>query len=274
MKKLLHLKKWLTVEDAARHLEILFGESVTEADVYRLALEGHLTLSVNFVNHVYGHCGYVVTKEHIKKLCESSWAKNAITPFDEVVSQLENTLLGTMKHEGEPKLIDGIWDLSMEGAEVRDVEERYQRLTGGPPVEPLTVEGPLLRRDDGTYCTVMDKFEFTDPERKKKGGGFFPAYGLPADGVLVVRTSALQAFEARLSEPSQQVQKPVERRERNTLLLIVAALCKLAKIEMTKASAAATVIENETVRMGARVAARTIENHLKLIPEALEARSS
>ena len=40
MSKLLKLKEWLTVADAARHLSILLEAEVNEADVYRLALEG------------------------------------------------------------------------------------------------------------------------------------------------------------------------------------------------------------------------------------------
>ena len=44
MQKLLNLKEWLTIADAARHLSILFGEDVSEPDVLRLALDGHLTL--------------------------------------------------------------------------------------------------------------------------------------------------------------------------------------------------------------------------------------
>ncbi len=55
--------------------------------------------------------------------------------------------------------------------------------------------------------------------------------------------------------------------------MIIAALAKLAKIDVAKPSSAATSIESETVLMGARVAARTIENHLKRIPEALENKS-
>ena len=51
LKKLLNVKDWLTVADAARHLSILLGDDVSEADVLRLALDGHLTLSVHFVNH-------------------------------------------------------------------------------------------------------------------------------------------------------------------------------------------------------------------------------
>jgi hypothetical protein len=44
MGKLFNLKEWLTVADAARHLTIVFGEDVTEADVLRLALDERLTV--------------------------------------------------------------------------------------------------------------------------------------------------------------------------------------------------------------------------------------
>lgn len=47
MSKLFKLKRWLTVADAAKHLSTVFGEEVTEADVFRFALEGTLKLSVN-----------------------------------------------------------------------------------------------------------------------------------------------------------------------------------------------------------------------------------
>jgi hypothetical protein len=282
VKKLLQLKQWLTVEEAARHLGTLFGEDVIEADVLRLALDGHLTLSVNFVNHAYGRCGSVVSIEDAKRQIREFGEKSpgGVLP-DEVARQLEDMILTErVKYEEQPVVIDGIWDLTMEGAEVRDVEGRYQELTGGPGVAPVSLEGPELCRDDGTYCRVMAHFsdnEYIDPKSLRKPydhvSNFYPAAGLPADSVLVVRTSSLHALQARLSEPDQKIEKPIERRERSTLLAIVAALCELAKIDVTKPSAAAAVIESQTVRMGARVAARTIENHLKLIPEALEGRS-
>ena len=69
------------------------------------------------------------------------------------------------------------------------------------------------------------------------------------------------------------MERPVGRRERSTLLVIIAALAKLAKIDVAKPSSAAAKIESETALMGARVAARTIENHLKLIPEALRSKA-
>lgn len=48
-KKLLKLRDWLSVTEAARHLSILLGDEVTEAHVLRFALDGRLTLSVDFV---------------------------------------------------------------------------------------------------------------------------------------------------------------------------------------------------------------------------------
>jgi hypothetical protein len=50
MSKLLKLKDWLTLDDAAKHLSIMFEEVVTKADVLRLACDGRLTLSVNMLN--------------------------------------------------------------------------------------------------------------------------------------------------------------------------------------------------------------------------------
>jgi hypothetical protein len=45
------------VPDAARHLSTLFGEEVREADVLRLGLDGHLTLSVLFTGPSSALCG-------------------------------------------------------------------------------------------------------------------------------------------------------------------------------------------------------------------------
>jgi hypothetical protein len=71
---------------------------------------------------------------------------------------------------------------------------------------------------------------------------------------------------------AQSDHKPVGRRERITLLVIIAALAKLAKIDITKPSSAAAAIARRSDLMGVPVAARTIENHLNRISEALEGR--
>lgn len=66
---------------------------------------------------------------------------------------------------------------------------------------------------------------------------------------------------------------PLKERERTTLLTLIAALCDHGGLDITKPSKTASVIEDLTSRIGARVAARTIEDHLKRIPAALQKRS-
>ncbi len=55
MSKLFNLKEWLTVADAARHLTIVCGEDVTEADVLRLALDERLRLSIRLGAALLSH---------------------------------------------------------------------------------------------------------------------------------------------------------------------------------------------------------------------------
>lgn len=59
MSKLLNYLVWLTVPDAARRLSEILGETVSEATVLRLGLDGHLKLSLRFVNHARGRRGRV-----------------------------------------------------------------------------------------------------------------------------------------------------------------------------------------------------------------------
>ncbi len=232
LKKLLNLKQWLTVPDAARHLSILLGEDVSEADVLRLALDGHLTLSVYFVNHTSARCGPIVSRADAKR--------HTVPAFDnfEATEIIEGVEVGDQVIEYLPLIfqLQDVWDLKMQGAEQIDVEHRYQFLTGGPPVDLYSLAGAIVCREDGTPSSLRD-------------------------------------LEARLSEPDQRAEKPLQRRERNTLLVIIAALAELPKIDVKKPSSAAAAIESQTIRMGARVSARRIEDHLKLIAGALEDRN-
>jgi hypothetical protein len=84
---------------------------------------------------------------------------------------------------------------------------------------------------------------------------------------LVPQPSAGKPVAADLTTP------PLKQRERTTLLVLVAALAQELRIDVGQPSKAAVAIEKLTSRAGARVAARTIEDHLKRIPDALERKS-
>lgn len=83
-----------------------------------------------------------------------------------------------------------------------------------------------------------------------------------------------QAFPGKsVSKQTSQEETALGERERATLLTLIAALAQEAGIDISKPSKAAGLIEGLTMRLNARVAARTIEDHLKRIPAALEKRS-
>jgi hypothetical protein len=290
MKKLLKLKKWLTVAEAAGHLSTLFEETVSEADVLRFALDGHLTLSVYFVNGARGRCGPAVRMaiEGIKRTNGQEKLNDCnnliVDPSTREVEfshEIGGLPLGdgrSIGYVGQTTLLDGVWDLTMLGHEKLEIEQRYQTLTEGPEVDMRFRDGPLdhpiVFREDGTYCQIHEwQNDSLRYSHRYHPAGYHPADALPADSVIVVRTSALHDLAARLSEQDQKVEKSIERRERTTLLVIIAALASIARVDLKKPSSAAQAIETQTDLMGARVAARTIENHLKIIPDALEGRS-
>lgn len=61
-------------------------------------------------------------------------------------------------------------------------------------------------------------------------------------------------------------------RERNVLLCMIAALCDEVKIDYSKPTKSAALIQNIAARMGVSIGQRTIEEHLKKIPDALRTR--
>lgn len=193
MSKLLKLKEWLTVADAARHLSIAFGEDVTEADVLRLALDGRLRLSVYFVNHANAVCGKIVLLDEVAwKLIPrlsgegvspllmgenglkqgSAWqapAKLIALLKDVPVEEWPNLMClpSGLNIDGDRFLelsdsittLRGVWDLPMIGNEQLDVEHQYQSLTGGPSVTLQGLDGAFVEDRDGRICQLQESFD-------------------------------------------------------------------------------------------------------------------
>lgn len=72
--------------------------------------------------------------------------------------------------------------------------------------------------------------------------------------------------------PPKLEEKPVATSERNSLLVIIAVLCKEAKMEYTRHAKTAALIADTAEKMGLAIGESTIEGHLKKIPDALRAR--
>lgn len=94
-------------------------------------------------------------------------------------------------------------------------------------------------------------------------------------GNLRVERTALEEFlesNPTVTGASVPEVKPLGTIERNTLLTIIAVLCKEAKLDYTKHAKIAGLIESAAAKMGVDIGETTIEGHLKKIPGALATR--
>lgn len=308
------LREWLTINETAEHLTLVLGETVLEKDIYRFVLDGHLRLSVDFINHAY------VKKGKIVGLDDEEWFE-AISNMFPTKSVEEDThkIMKSDSIEGESfitfedevQVVDGIWDLMMIGSEELDIEHAYQSLTGGPEVTLVCMEGPFVERN-GTVCQVQQSndenpyqlgslakkkeieiflannsigveeekkiWEEFEKDRKNylatrdlnpRESDYYPADTLPDDGVLVVKMTAIMNFLSSLGESNE---RPIKTKERHTLLIIIAALCKEAKIDY-KQRGIANAIQHLTESIGAPVTDDTIRSVLNQIEQALDSRS-
>ena len=136
MSKLFKLKEWFTVEETANHLSTALGEDVSVTDIYRLALDGHLVLSMYFPNHARGNLGRVVGWEEANF---SVFPIGVLNPFETHEDPLKQVKSITdiplndeqfLSFEKAVATIDGVWDLPMIAGERIEVETAYNRLIG------------------------------------------------------------------------------------------------------------------------------------------------
>lgn len=277
MSKLFKLKKWLSVADAAEQLALVFGEKVTESDVLLFVLDGALDLSVHLVNGAFGSPCVQMNIEAIEwdELPSLIDGKRTIRiPKGGRVWQDERGIFQVQNIVIE--LDDDVYDLPMRGGEKIDIEHLYQFLVGGPERTAVSLDGVLVSTSDGRLFEIKERYESLKPDSSTTHflhpEKFHPAGALPEDSVFVVRTVALTKFIQSLNGDGKADAKPLGTTERNTLLTIIAVLCKEAKIDYTKHSKAGLLIQDMAAQMGISIGDSSIEGHFKKIPEALRTR--
>lgn len=188
MKKLAKLKEWLTIDDAAKFLSISLAEDVERKDVLQLGLDGHLTLSVYFVNHararfatdmeakdapvfvvddIFGGKGIPRRFEEfeslsaipaeVKKLVDSRECVIGVAGDEYQAADGSTRVLVTEKAE-RLRTLSGSWDLTMIGAERLDIEHEVQQLTGGPEVTLNVMAGVVLRSGE-QFAILYEQFD-------------------------------------------------------------------------------------------------------------------
>lgn len=224
LRKFDKFKEWLSIEDAAKRLSISAGADISEAEILRLSLDGHLTLSVFFVNPVIGErrdidsikrklSEYDETQAHQTAAEYQAWLDSAVGEWQALTDQYpagfdqdhELEALEMLNDKGlqNPQTLEGLWDLPMIGKEALEVRSRYQSLTGGVVVNRKCIYGLLVKKHDKPE--LFELFQWDSVQRY-----YFTATSLLEDGMLVVRSAALHEFEERMrcSEQSPEGEKP------------------------------------------------------------------
>ena len=111
------------------------------------------------------------------------------------------------------------------------------------------------------------------PLRPRRADGLVVGARLQADFTFSTFVEGKSKRITHEEEQPLEEEKPLSTKERGTLLTIIAALAREAKIDISKPSKAADLIADMTQRLGAPVAKRTIEEKLKLVDDAVERRA-
>lgn len=230
---LLRLNKWLTLSEAAKHLTSVIKVDIAESDVLKFALNGDLTLSVNFVNPAYGsNCvKYKEEKEEAKRDFDSFFGENERLPvWDDGFNIIDESHISYQQdlhlHEDGQiwqsggylwqtktqvtKLV-GVWDLPMVGGERIEVEREYQKLTGCQELIAVSEDSIFVKRPEGAL------FEIQTSSRRPVEMQFAPGYydskdfhssvRLPKGRVFVIRTNAILDFIKFVNEESSIVEE-------------------------------------------------------------------
>ena len=163
-------------------------------------------------------------------------------------------------NKGQCYKIAGLCEFVLEDSARDEIEHLYRVERHRPTKEIRSFSGAHVKQGDHV-CQLPSSA--------------YPPSSLPSGAVLAVKTEVLDEFIRQFREASQRADSrpmDLEKRERETMLILIAVLAKEVGIDIDRPSKAAHSIESLTEIFGARVAARTIENKLKDIPDVLATR--
>ncbi|AIW16492.1 hypothetical protein VITU102760_05210 [Vibrio tubiashii] len=157
MSKLLKVKKYLTIEEAAVTLSNSLEEPVKVSDIYDLALENEITISIRLANKAFAVGGrYVNLEGHEtgKFKADTDLLTGESLDVAYSVSASDALLVEEGKwlvFDDEIIAIDGVWDLTMIGVERQIVHGLYQNEVGGALPKPSGSRSFLVERGDVIY---------------------------------------------------------------------------------------------------------------------------
>lgn len=265
MRKLYKLKKWYSVEDAAKRLSLTLGEPIEVQDVRQLMGDGHIAAYWNISNRA------------AREVAPASILHSAGDPLFDLSKGLGSIpdsceLFVTERLEPqEPyvRAIEGLFKIDSET--VGAARHWLKALAEGKESEYTSLDGTILIGENGKLWQLMEHYSNNgyakDFQPQKPWGNpanFYPTFDLPEVEEIVISKAELENFEAQFVE-TPEVEKPLSTSERNSLLKIVLGMA-MAGYSYDPAAARSPVtkeIETDLTTRGMRVTDDTIRAYLK-----------
>lgn len=253
MSKLFKLKKFVTLEEAKTHLSGALEEQLSVADIYRLALDGHLTISVSFLGII------TISPGSIFEDTAKNGSPEMIISKGMAVGEDLKESYSIIKMSGFPMSLrewlffgseimyaDGIWDLSMLGQEYEYIKSLYHKDAGGVgDFDGFSgrIKAVVLKRSD-SFCKLKDIHRpLGIPEQEvasfidnAKNNDFFDCLQMDRyPHLLVIKTEELTRFIQSLQDDknvSSQQEKPVGPKERKTHYSVIRGLSMKLGIDL------------------------------------------
>ena len=257
MSKLLKLKKYFPLTNATNYLSNVLEEQVSLADLYELALDGHLAISIRFPEQTF------------------ATETNLVSDKDSEARQTKAETVLPTNNEKQIHYINGTYDLAMIGLEKYEIRKLLQRETGGPVPTLAEMNGYFIKGDASVYqllktlpvskneeiALLISKgtsiqslrdnpsaiFEQFDSEEIEQVMGLLNPFEVEQDGTyllsledtnyqLVVRREELDRFIAELEQASMVAmeEKRLHPPEKRSLLKFIGILLHAQKIEPTQ----------------------------------------
>lgn len=225
--KLFALKEHVSLEEARFYLSDELQEAISMLDLYRLVMDGNITVSVKFHHLIDGVLGH----KNSAGCSESNPSKRSFSLPDG--SQLE--------FDQEVKRIEGLWDLTLFGREASDLYKSLKHVVGDVPSLRASVNAVVLNQGN-TFCVLQGHAERIHHIRNVINGyDDSPMHDVYADcrsldyytHEFVIKTSELQRFLNLINQSSkpEPVEKELLTKERKTYCSMIYVLLKGLEID-------------------------------------------
>lgn len=253
------------MEEARVFLMDELQETISLGDVYRLVLSGNITVSAKFHHMIDVVVGYDVTGEAL-----------ASNELDGIFTTPGGTKLCFSK---KVERVAGLWDLTLLGREFADLHKAFKYYIGDVAGLTSSLNGVLLKQGN-KFCLLQ-----ADSHRIRNTGNVINGFDsspfkkqyencISLDYYaheIVVKTSEVIRFAQSLDVEANKEDMPLASRERNTLLILIGALCKQLDICPSARGVTASV-QAMTELTGAPLSDDSIRKILTQVEPALERR--